>query len=383
MAIVYIPKERQRGETRVAATPETVRHMAKAGLEILVERGAGERAHLRDTDYTSAGARIADGAELERADLVLAVGPPPFHTPADGGTELREGCVWIGFLSLLHHQAEMQAFATRGITTLVMDRVPRITRAQPMDALSSQANLAGYKAVLLAASHLDKYFPLLMTAAGTVHPARVVVMGAGVAGLQAVATAKRLGAVVEVTDIRPAVKEQVQSLGARFIDLPQVDGGEGQGGYAKELSADALAEQQQIIADHVAAADVVISTAQVPGKRAPTLLTEAMVERMRPGAVIVDLAASHGGNCKLTRPDEEVIVNGVRILGPSNLPASVPGDASVLYARNVWAVTKHILKDGALQLDAEDEIVKAMNLTKGGAILDPSIAEIIKGARAC
>lgn len=386
MVNVFIPRESGQGETRVAATPETVRQMSKAGLTVLVEKGAGSGSHIGDEAWAGAGARLVEAPEgWSVADLVLNVGPPPFHERLEGkgGGSPKRGAVWIGFLSSLHHLKEIEALASGGITSLAMDLVPRITRAQKMDALSSQANIAGYKAVLLAACHLDKYFPLLMTAAGTVQPARVVVMGAGVAGLQAVATARRLGAVVEVSDIRPAVKEQVQSLGGRFIELPQVEGGEGRGGYAKELSTEALARQQQIISDHVAAADVVITTALVPGKAAPVLVTRGMVSRMRAGSVIVDLAASQGGNCEATRADQEVVENGVRIFGPSNLPATVPGDASLLYARNVLAVVQHLVVDGALRVDPEDEIVKAMLLTRDGEVLHGPTAERLKEATAC
>jgi NAD(P) transhydrogenase subunit alpha len=260
-----------------------------------------------------------------------------------------------------------------------MELIPRITRAQSMDALSSQANIAGYKAVLVAATRLDRYFPLLMTAAGTVRPAKVVVMGAGVAGLQAIATAKRLGAVVEVTDIRPAVKEQVASLGGRFIDLPGLESGEGTGGYAKEVGEDFLTRQREILTRHVAAADVVLTTALVPGKRAPTLLTRQMVEAMRPGSVVVDLAGEQGGNCELTRAGEEVVHGGVLVLGPTNLPGSLPRDASSLYARNVLSLLQEILEEGAITIDRENDVVGPTLLTYQGQVVHAAIAERLQG----
>jgi len=259
-----------------------------------------------------------------------------------------------------------------------MELVPRITRAQSMDALSSQANIAGYKAVLLAASRLGKYLPMLMTAAGTIPSAKVVIMGAGVAGLQAVATAKRLGAVVWVSDVRPVVKEQVESLGGKFIDLPTQESGEGQGGYAKEMSKEFLARQQAIIADHLASADVVITTALVPGKPAPRLVTAAMVKNMRPGSIVVDLAGEQGGNCELSKADQEVVESRVTILSPTNLPSTMPHDASVLYARNVLELALLAVKGGALKVDLDDEIIKGALLTHDGSIVNGAIAEAVK-----
>jgi NAD(P) transhydrogenase subunit alpha len=256
-----------------------------------------------------------------------------------------------------------------------MELVPRITRAQSMDALSSQASIAGYKAVLLAASRLRKYFPLLMTAAGTVAPARVVVMGAGVAGLQAIATARRLGAVVEVSDIRPAVKEEVESLGGRFIELPMEESGEGEGGYAKQMTEDFLRRQREIVAKRVAASDVVITTALVPGKKAPTLVTQEMVESMHPGSVIVDLAVEQGGNCVLSKADEEVVHDDVLILGPANLASQMPADASTLYARNVLALLQLTLSDGAVVVDTDDEVIAGTLVTHGGEVVHPPTAQ--------
>jgi NAD(P) transhydrogenase subunit alpha len=274
----------------------------------------------------------------------------------------------IGLLSPYREREIAGIIAARGATALAMELVPRITRAQGMDALSSQANIAGYRAVLLAAARHGRYFPLLMTAAGTIPPARVVIMGAGVAGLQAVATARRLGAVVEVSDIRPAVKEQVESLGAKFIELPQQESGEGQGGYAREMTPEFLASQRAIVTRHIEAADVVITTALVPGKRAPLLVTTAMVEGMKPGAIVVDLAATEGGNCELSRGDEEVVHGEVLILAPTNLAASMAMDASTIYARNVLALLLHMVKDGKVTVDPADEIVGAALLTHGGKV---------------
>jgi proton-translocating NAD(P)+ transhydrogenase subunit alpha len=377
MPKVFIPNETGRGEARVAATPETVRKMADLDLEVWLEKGAGNAAHFAAAEYAEAGAREAgDAAEAwSTADIVLTVGAPSLE---QAGT-LAAGAALIGLLSPWTATDLVRTLAERKVTALPMELIPRITRAQSMDALSSQANIAGYKAVLLGAARLDRYFPLLMTAAGTVRPARVLVMGAGVAGLQAIATAKRLGAVVEVTDIRPAVKEQVASLGGRFIDLPGLEGGEGKGGYAKEVGEDFLERQRAILTEHVAASDVVLTTALVPGKRAPTLLTRAMVEAMRPGAVVVDLAAEQGGNCELTRAGEEVEHGGVVILGPANLPGSLPRDASALYSRNVLGLLHEILGEGGITIDRENDVIGPTLLTYQGEVVHAAIAERMKG----
>ena len=376
MVKVFVPKERSLAETRVAATPETVKKLCKAGLEVWVESGAGSQSHLTDASYEEAGAKIGtDPAALwSEADAVLKVGPL-----ADEETQaLKSNAIVIGLLDPYRHEDMIQRLALAGVTSLAMELIPGITRAQSMDALSSQANIAGYKSVLLAANHLGRYFPLLMTAAGTIPPAKVVIMGAGVAGLQAIATAKRLGAVVEVSDIRPVVKEQVESLGGRFIDLPQLETGEGQGGYAKEMGEDFLRRQREILTEHVSAADVVITTAQVPGKKAPTLLTREMVESMRPGAVVVDLAAEQGGNCELTRKGEEVDHNGVLILGPIEIPRTMSLDASVVYSRNVLELFQLMIKEGELQVDTEDEIIVGSLLTHAGKIEHKPTAEKVQ-----
>ncbi len=377
MVKVFVPKESRAGETRVAATPESVKKMVGAGLEVSVQAGAGAGAHIADELYEKAGAKLASdrAASLAAADLVLTVVAPE----ADDIAQLKAGTVLVGLLAPLQNLEVVRQLASAKIDSLAMELVPRISRAQSMDALSSQASIAGYKAVLLAATRLGKYFPLLMTAAGTITPARVVVMGAGVAGLQAVATAKRLGAIVEVSDIRDVVKEQVESLGGKFIPLPNLGGGEGEGGYAREMTPEFLAEQRKIVTRHIQAADVVICTALVPGKKAPTLVTTEMVEGMKSGSVIVDLAVGQGGNCELSASGEEVNHGGVMILGPANLPAETPIDASQLYARNVWALLEPMLKEGALSVDTEDEVVDGALLTHGGEVHNAFTRKALEG----
>ncbi len=377
MVKVFVPKERRAGETRVAATPESVKKMVGAGLEVAIEAGAGALAYVADAGYESAGARVAAdrAAALAEADAVLRVTAPEVEDAA----AMKGGALLVGLLAPLQNLDLVRRLAEGKISSLAMELVPRISRAQAMDALSSQASIAGYKAVLLAAERLGKYFPLLMTAAGTIKPARVVVMGAGVAGLQAVATAKRLGAVVEVSDIRDVVKEQVESLGGKFIDLPELEGGEGEGGYAREMTPEFLAKQREIVTRHVQAADVVICTALVPGKKAPTLVTEEMVDGMKAGAVIVDLAVEQGGNCELSKPGEEVAYGEVRIFGPRNLPAETPVDASQLYARNVWALLETLLKDGAIVLDVDDEVVDGALLTHQGEVRHAPTRQALEG----
>ncbi|HEV2847255.1 MAG TPA: Re/Si-specific NAD(P)(+) transhydrogenase subunit alpha [Thermoanaerobaculia bacterium] len=378
---VFIPRERRPGETRVAGTPETVRRMVKLGLEVVVERGAGLASLFRDADYEAAGARLVDdpAESWETADVVVKVTPPEHYDglPGHEAEGLKPGAVLIGFLSPHKSLDMVRILAAGNVTSFALELVPRVTRAQTMDALSSQASIAGYKAVLLAAWRLPKYFPLLMTAAGTIKPSRVVVMGAGVAGLQAIATARRLGAVVEVSDVRPVVKEQVESLGAKFIELPVQESGEGQGGYAREMGEDFLRRQREIVHRHLSAADAVITTALVPGRPAPRLVTAEMVAAMRPGTVIVDLAVEQGGNCELSQADREVITdNGVVILGPSNLAAGMPHDASLLYARNIHALLQLLLdKEGKLAPDLADEVLAGAVLTHGGKVLHQPTAE--------
>ena len=381
MLKVWVPKEVAAGETRVAATPETVKRMVKEGLDVAVESGAGDQAYLGDDRFKEAGARVGASAEWGQADLILKVAPPMANPKLgrDEATAMKAGGVLISFTNPHKNVPMVRALQSGKVTSLAMELVPRITRAQKMDALSSQASIAGYKAVLLAAGRLPRYFPMLMTAAGTIPSAKVVIMGAGVAGLQAIATAKRLGAVVWVSDVRPAVKEQVESLGGKFIDLPMAESGEGKGGYAKEMSKEFLEKQQAIIAEHVSSADAVITTAQIPGKPAPRLVTAATVQRMRPGSVIVDLAAEQGGNCELTEPGKEVVKHRVLIMGQLNLPASMPFDASTLYARNVLELVLHVVKEGKLNLDLEDEITKGTLLTHDGKVVHAPTAALVGG----
>ncbi len=365
---IFIPRERAPGETRVAATPETVAQLVERGHEVVVEPGAGRRAHFPDDAYWSAGARAADDltSAWASADVILKVrGPRPCDELASGheADAAREGALVIAFCSPWREPDSVQRLRDRGVSALAMELVPRVTRAQSMDALSSQASLAGYKAALIAAAHLDKLCPLMMTAAGTIQPARVVVMGAGVAGLSALATCRRLGATVEVSDIREEAKEQVESLGGRFIELPMRESGAGEGGYAKEMSAEFLRKQREIVGERISHADAVITTALVPGRKAPILVDAATVQRMRPGAVIVDLAVEAGGNCELSESGETVERHGVTIVGHPNLATTVPLDASVLYARNVAALLRLVIADGQVALDLEDPIIDAALLT--------------------
>ncbi len=367
--IVAIPRETVPGEQRVALVPELVPKLRSWGLEVVVEPGAGTAAGFPDPSYAEGGARVA--AEVfDRADVFLKVQPPS----VDEIGRLREGSTLIGFLQPYANAAVIKALAARGVTAFSMELMPRITRAQSMDALSAMSTIAGYKAVLLAASRLPKFFPLLMTAAGTMTPARVFVIGAGVAGLQAIGTAKRLGAIVEAYDTRPAVKEQVESLGARFAELSlQTTDAEDKSGYAKAQSEEFYTKQQEIMAKYVTAADVVIPTALVPGQRAPILVTEEMVKGMRPGSVIVDLAAEQGGNCALTEPGREVVKHGVLIIGPVNLPSTMPLHASQMYARTVAQFLGHLVKEGRIDLDLEDELTRGPLVTHRGEVVHEAV----------
>ena len=361
---VGVAKESAPGETRVAVVPDTARRLAGDGVEVLVERGAGETATFADAAYEEAGARIVDTGELYAgADVVCKVRKPS----ADEIDRLREGQVLLALLQPLVDSELTRALAERGVTAFSLDSIPRVTRAQPMDALSSQSTVAGYKAAILAAEYLGKFFPMLTTAAGTIPPAKVLVLGAGVAGLQAIATARRLGAVVSAFDVRPVVKEQVESLGASFLEL-DVEGAEGVGGYAVALAEDEHEREQQLIAHHAAESDAVITTALIPGRPAPELITESAVDGMRAGSVIVDLAAEAGGNCAVTKPGETVVVDGVTIVGITNVPATMPVHASQMYSRNVQAFLALVVKDGALELDFEDEIVRDTCVAHGGKV---------------
>jgi len=376
MPTLFIPKETTAGEARVAAVPDTVRRLVKLGLDVQVQSGAGEAAGIPDARFTEVGATVVpDASALGQADVVAKVTPP---TPAEARA-IKSGALLISFLWPLARPDVVAALAVHKVTAFAMDRIPRISRAQAMDALSSQANIAGYKAVLLAADALPRLMPLLMTAAGTITPARVVIMGAGVAGLQAIATARRLGAVVEVSDVRRAVKEQVESLGARFIDVEGAEDLEGAGGYAKEASAEFLERQRAEIAKRVAAADAVITTALIPGRPAPKLVSEAMVRSMRPGSVVVDLAAEQGGNCELTAPGEVVTRHGVRIVGHTNLPSMVAFHASDMYARNILNVVQHLFPKGDATLDFEDEITAGSVVVHDGAVRAPDVAAAGEG----
>jgi H+-translocating NAD(P) transhydrogenase subunit alpha len=364
---VAVPKERAQDERRVALVPDTATKLIAAGLEVRVEDGAGSSSFITDDAYQKAGVKVVKGeaALLKDADVVLKV-----QAPVAGEVDLlQKGAVLISFLQPATQGDVVRALAKRGVTAFSLELVPRISRAQSMDALSSQASAAGYKAVLMAAGRLGKFFPMMMTAAGTVPPARVLVMGAGVAGLQAIATARRLGAVVSAYDVRPAVKEEVHSLGATFIELP-LETQEGEGGYAREQSEEFLRKQRELIGEHVAKSDVVITTAAIPGRRAPLLVTADMVKGMRPGSVIVDLAAETGGNVELTKVGEDVEVGGVTIIGMRNVPSTMPLHASQLYARNVANLLLHLVKDGGINLDFDDEITKGCCVTHGGEIVN-------------
>lgn len=364
---ISVPKEILTGERRVALNPDSTPSLKKAGLTVLIQAGAGVDAFYQDAAYEKAGAKIVpDAAQLFRdADIVAKIQRP---TDAEIGM-IREGAVLISFLYATGNAALLKRLADRKITALAMELVPRISRAQSMDALSSQANIAGYKAVLIAAASLHKFYPMLMTAAGMVSAAKVLVLGAGVAGLQAIATARRLGAQVWGYDVRPVVREQVESLGAKFLQFQLSSQDlEDKGGYAKELSAEDKVRQQDWLADQTKDFDVVITTALIPGRPAPRLITKETVARMRPGSVIVDLAAETGGNCELTKADETIVAHGVTIHGPTNLPSTVAVHASQLYARNITELVKVILKEGKLNLDFNDEILTAACVTHEGQI---------------
>jgi NAD(P) transhydrogenase subunit alpha len=359
--IVGVPKESATGEQRVALVPDAVTRLGKAGVGVLVEAGAGAGAGFADDAYIAAGATVGSREDALAADVVVKVQKPS----ADEVSLLREGAVLIGHLQPLTDQEGIARLGTRGVTAFAMESIPRISRAQSMDALSSQANVGGYKAVLIAAERLPKFFPMLTTAAGTVAPARVLVLGAGVAGLQAIATARRLGAVVSAFDVRPAVKEQVESLGAKFLDLG-VRTEETAGGYASELTPEQQEQQQRELSARIADMDVVITTAAIPGRPAPRLIPADAVAGMAAGSVIVDLAAETGGNCELTVPGEEVVREGVTIVGVLNLPSTMPTHASQLYARNVTALLELLVKDGELALDFDDEVVAGACVTRPG-----------------
>ncbi len=380
--IAGVPREEFPGERRVALVPGVLSTLAKAGIEVLVEAGSGGLAGFPDAEYAGKGATVTTSRDelFQKAELILSVrslcsrgGEPSPDLP-----RLRPGQVVVGLLDPLADAAGMQRLARSGATAVSLELIPRTTRAQSMDVLSSMATLVGYRAVLLAAEALPRIFPMMTTAAGTIRPAKVLVVGAGVAGLQAIATAKRLGAVVEAYDVRPAVKEQIESLGARFVELPlETAGAQDAGGYAKAQSDDFLRRQRELMARVVAASDVVISTAAVPGKKAPVLITKDMVAGLRPGAVIVDVAAEQGGNCELTRVGERLEAFGVTIIGPTSVASALAYDASQMYARNVTTFLAHALKNGLTAPAPADEIVRETRVTHGGEVVQPRVREAL------
>ena len=375
--IVAVPKEQSKNESRVAATPGTVKELIKDGAKVLVESGAGEASFISDKEYEKAGSTIiTDSKELlSKGDVIIKVLAPTL----DQIVHLQPKSVLISFCQTSRELDTVKALREQSVTGFSMHLIPRTTLAQKMDALSSQANIAGYKAVLMAANKLGVYMPLLMTAAGTIRPAKILVLGAGVAGLQAIATAKRLGAQVEAFDVRPAVKEQVESLGAKFIEVSSdTSEGEGEGGYAKETSEEYKKLQQKLIHSHIIKADAVITTALIPGRSAPILIPSSMVEEMKPGSVIIDLAAENGGNCELTKVDETISLNGIEIDGTSNIPGTMPVHASELYSKNVAALLTYMTKNGELNLDLEDEIISGSMYTHLGEITNGSTKEALE-----
>lgn len=369
---IGVPAEQFPGEHRVALVPASIASLKKAGFDVAIERGAGERAGFTDSMYQEKGAQIVPSrAEVFAADVVLQVRAGSFAS-------MRQGQVVIAMVDPLGSPETVREIASRGVTAFALELIPRITRAQSMDVLSSMATIAGYKAVLLAAGTLPRMFPLLTTAAGTVTPAHVFIVGVGVAGLQAIATARKLGAVVEAYDVRPAVKEQVQSVGAKFVELPlETAQSEDRGGYAKAQDEAFYQRQREMMARVVAGNDVVITTAVVPGKKAPVLVTAEMVRGMAPGSVVVDLAAERGGNCELTRADQVVVEQGVTILGPTNLPSTVPYHASQMYAKNVTTFLLHLVKDGVVTVDPTDEITRDTLITRDGEVVNARVRQAL------
>ena len=374
---VAVLKETRSAENRVALVPLGVKSLVKRGLTVTVQTGAGETSGVSDLMYRDAGAEIAASAQetLEDAKLILVVNPPSSNELA----HLSEGSILVGFLDPLSDPDLVSRLIELKVTGISMELVPRITRAQSMDALSSQATVAGYKAVLLAANHLPKFLPMFTTAAGTIRPAKALILGAGVAGLQAIATARRLGAIVEAFDVRPAVKEQVESLGASFLESEEEVTAEGEGGYAKELTEDQHSKELELIGSALIDTDIVITTAQIPGRKAPVLITEDMVKTMKYGSVIVDLAAESGGNCELSEAGETVLAHGVQILGPSNLPTSIPVHSSQMYSKNiVTLISEFISDDGQLQLDFENDVVGPSTVTHGGEIQNERVKSVMR-----
>lgn len=377
---IGVPRETMPGEHRVALVPASVPTLVKAGAEVVIETDAGKAAGYPDEAYREKGATVADRAAVFAADIVVQVRALGANLEA-GITDLglmRRGQTIMGTCDPLGEPAAAQQMASQGVNLFSLELMPRITRAQSMDVLSSMATVAGYKAVLLAAEALPKMFPMMMTAAGTISPAKVFVIGAGVAGLQAIASAKRLGAVVEAYDVRPVVKEQVESLGAKFVELPiDTAGVQDKGGYAKELGEETLRRQRELMLKTVAANDVVITTALIPGRKAPTLVTADMVRAMAPGSVVIDLAAERGGNCELTHPGRTIVDGGVTILGPTNLPATVPYHASQMFAKNVTTFLQHLLKSGFPTLNMDDEITRETLVCSDGQVVLPRVKDLL------
>jgi NAD(P) transhydrogenase subunit alpha len=376
---IVVISETHQGERRVALVPDIAAKLAASGFEVVVEAGAGEQAGFTDDAFRKAGLVVEADRQilLSTADVVLSVQPPRLEDVA----LMRAGAASISFLQPAAQGAVVEALAARGVTAFSLVLLPRTSRAQSMDALSSQSSLAGYKAVLMAANRLGKFFPMLITAAGTIPPAHVLVLGAGVAGLQAIATARRLGAVVESYDVRPAVKDEVKSLGARFLELG-LETQEGEGGYAQEQSEMFLTRQRELLAEHVAANDVVITTASIPGRKAPLLITASMVKGMRRGSVIVDMAAESGGNCEVTQPGRVIEVDGVWVDGTSNIPSTVALHASQLYAKNITNLLNYLVVDGRLKLDFDDEITRSCCVTHAGKVVNERVRQMIEAAAA-
>jgi NAD(P) transhydrogenase subunit alpha len=379
---VAVLEETRPGERRVALVPHGVKALIKAGFDVSVQSGAGAAAGVTDEDYREAGASVVSASEaVQGAGMLLRVNPPSLSGP-DEVSGLAAGTILVSFLNPLGDPDLIRALADRGISAISMELVPRITRAQSMDALSSQATVAGYKAVLIAADHVPRFLPMFTTAAGTIRPAKALILGAGVAGLQAIATARRLGAVVHAFDVRAAVKEQVESLGATFLEADHTVTAEGEGGYAKELSEEQHQKELELIAGALVDADVVITTAQIPGRPAPVLITEEMVKSMRHGSVIVDLASETGGNCALTRAGETIVAHGVQILGPLNLPTTVPVHASQMYSKNIVTLVGELVDDdGGVQLDFDNDVIGPATVTHAGEIRNERVRAAV-GANA-
>lgn len=376
--IVFIPKENNKSETRVSATPSSIKDLIKLGIEVHVESSAGEKSFISDEEYSKKGATIVKNPSdsFSKADIVLGVLAPELNNVK----MMKKGSSIISLCQTTRELDYVNTLRQHSINGFSMHLIPRTTLAQKMDALSSQANIAGYKSVLMAANRLSVYMPLLMTAAGTIRPAKVLIIGAGVAGLQAIATAKRLGAQVEAFDVRPVVREQVESLGAKFIEVEsESDDGVGEGGYAKETSDEYKEKQQQLMHKHLQSADIVITTALIPGRPAPLLITKSMVETMKPGSVIMDLASENGGNCELTKKDEITVIHQITIDGTSNIPGTMPVHASELYSKNILAFLTYLIKDKKLTLDLEDEIISGALFTTDGKVTDKQTLKALKG----